>query len=131
MPSLPVAAAGIVAVLVIVAAGIFLVGQEGLPAHAPPEPGASAHRNWPDEGISAPTMTPAPTPALPSAVPPEPVSFALRTGTPVSCGLTCRETETTVTNTGDITAHSVCVTLEVFNERGARIFVNSRPSIER
>jgi len=49
----------------------------------------------------------------------------------VNCGLTCRETTATIINTGDEVAHSVCVVLEVFNENGERIFINSAPSIER
>ncbi len=60
-----------------------------------------------------------------------PVAFILDSGTPVNCGLTCRETTATITNTGDEVAHSVCVVLEVFNENGERIFINSAPYIER
>jgi len=85
----------------------------------------------------SPTATPTPpviVPATPSPVPTQtkkPVEFTLDPGTPVNCGLTCRETTATITNTGDETAHSVCVVLEVFNENGERIFINSAPSIER
>ena len=71
------------------------------------------------------TTSPTPTPQK------RPVMFTLFSGTPVNCGLTCRETSATITNTGDEVAHSVCVVLEVFNENGERIFINSAPSIER
>ncbi|HOT02780.1 MAG TPA: hypothetical protein PK069_01200 [Methanolinea sp.] len=71
------------------------------------------------------TTSPTPTPQK------RPVMFTLDSGTPVDCGLTCRETSATITNTGDEVAHSVCVVLEVFNENGERIFINSAPSIER
>lgn len=74
---------------------------------------------------SPPTPNPTPTPAK------RPVEFTLDSGTPAQCGLTCRETTATITNTGDEVAHSVCVLLEVFNENGERIFINSAPSIER
>lgn len=74
---------------------------------------------------SPPTPNPTPTPAK------RPVEFTLDSGTPAQCGLTCRETTATITNTGDEVAHSVCVVLEVFNENGERIYVNSAPSIER
>lgn len=73
--------------------------------------------------------TTAPTP-VPTQVR-RPVEFTLDSGTPSSCGLTCRETTATITNTGDETAHSVCVILEVFNEVGERISINSAPSLER
>jgi len=73
--------------------------------------------------------TTAPTP-VPTKVK-KPVDFTLDSGTPSNCGLTCRETTATITNTGDETAHSVCVVLEVFNEAGERILINSAPSLER
>lgn len=69
------------------------------------------------------TVNPTPTP--------RPVAFTLDSGAPSSCGLTCRETTATIANTGDETAHSVCVILEVYNDAGERIFINSGPSIER
>jgi len=86
--------------------------------------------------LTAPTFTgptiPSPAPITPStASATRPVAFILDSGTPVNCGLTCRETTATITNTGDEVAHSVCVVLEVFNENGERIFINSAPYIER
>ena len=88
-------------------------------------------------GTTIPTLSPTTrftTSATPSTSPipqKRPVEFTLDSGTPVNCGLTCRETTATITNTGDEVAHSVCVVLEVFNENGERIFINSAPSIER
>jgi len=70
-------------------------------------------------------LTVTPTPG------PRPVAFTLDSGAPSVCGLTCRETTATIANTGDETAHSVCVVLEVFNDAGERIFINGAPSIER
>ncbi len=108
-------------------------GQETIPP-TPPQTTTTAPM------IVGTTMpTPAPTTqftASATASPPptpqkRPVAFILDSGTPVNCGLTCRETTATITNTGDEIAHSVCVVLEVFNENGERIFVNSAPSIER
>lgn len=61
----------------------------------------------------------------------KPVEFSLNPGTPTECGLTCRETTATISNIGDEVAHSVCVSLEVFNEDGERIYLNSGPSIQR
>lgn len=74
-----------------------------------------------------PTTAPTPVPTIGK----RPVEFTLDSGTPSNCGLTCRETTATITNTGDETAHSVCVVLEVFNEVGERISINSAPSLER
>ncbi|MDH7509504.1 MAG: hypothetical protein QHH04_00475 [Methanolinea sp.] len=74
-------------------------------------------------GTTPVTVYPAPTP--------RPVAFTLESGAPAGCGLTCRETTATITNTGDETAHSVCVVLEVFNDAGERIFINGGPSVER
>lgn len=74
-----------------------------------------------------PTTAPTPVPPIGK----RPVEFTLDSGTPSNCGLTCRETTATITNTGDETAHSVCVVLEVFNEVGERISINSAPSLER
>lgn len=61
----------------------------------------------------------------------KPVEFTLNPGTPTECGLTCRETTATISNIGDEVAHSVCVSLEVFNEDGERIYLNSGTSIQR
>jgi hypothetical protein len=41
-----------------------------------------------------------------------------------SCGLTCRQLTATITNTGDTTAHGVCISLRMQNSRGDVIGLN-------
>lgn len=83
----------------------------------------TAPRTTVTEGVPVPVTTvPIRTPA-PTTIP-RPVDFSLDSGTPVSCGLTCRETVATVTNTGGETAHGVCVELSVHNSDGELIPVN-------
>ncbi|MGD1004568.1 MAG: hypothetical protein ABR887_04035 [Methanoregulaceae archaeon] len=60
----------------------------------------------------------------------KPVDFTLDPGTPTNCGLTCRQTTATVTNTGDETAHNVCVVLTVNNSQGEQISLNNEPNIQ-
>lgn len=90
-------------------------------------PGTSATTIPPTSIATTRPPTPIPTPSPVK----RPVEFTLDSGTPSQCGLTCRETTATISNTGDEIAHAVCVLLEVFNENGERIFINSAPSIER
>jgi len=59
------------------------------------------------------------------------VGFTLDPGTPENCGLTCRQTTATITNTGSETTHNVCVELSVSNSKGERIFLNNRLTIQR
>jgi hypothetical protein len=75
-----------------------------------------------------------PTNALASSPEPlqaKPADFALDDGTPEICGLTCRQTNATITNTGDETAHKVSVVLTLFNGRGDQIALNDGPDIQR
>ena len=74
------------------------------------------------------TITPTPSPITPSK---QPVDFALDPGTQTNCGLTCRETTATITNTGDSTAHNVCVVLTVSNSKGETIPLNNEVNIRR
>ncbi len=60
-----------------------------------------------------------------------PVNFGLDPGTLISCGTTCRKTTATITNTGDETAHGVCVTLEIYNSNGEVISINGGASIQQ
>jgi len=64
------------------------------------------------------------TPALP-------VDFLLQSGVPVSCGLTCRQLDASITNTGYETAHNVCVTVGLRNSRNEIINLNGKTSINR
>jgi hypothetical protein len=70
------------------------------------------------------TMTLQQTPALP-------VDFLLQSGDPGSCGLTCRQLDASITNTGYETAHNVCITVGLHNSRNEIIYLNGESSINR
>jgi hypothetical protein len=74
------------------------------------------------------TITPTSSPITPSK---KPVDFALDPGTQTNCGATCRQTTATITNTGDSTAHNVCVLLTVYNSKGEQINLNNGPNIQQ
>lgn len=137
------AAVAIFGAVVLVIIGVFVLSGEYAPHAADQEPApitpALLQTAPPAPGIKgtisppqAPTLTLTTSATLDSVTiaAARPVAFTLDPGTPISCGLTCRETTATITNTGDGIAHSVCVILEVFNENGERIFINSGPLIE-
>jgi len=100
-------------------------------------PGTPQSTATPLPGLATRTVqAPVPTaithaPTLAPTIAQKPVAFTLDAGAPVSCGPTCRETTATITNTGDETAHSVCVVIEVFNDANERIPINAGPSIEK
>jgi len=60
-----------------------------------------------------------------------PVDFVLQPGDPASCGLTCRQLDASITNTGYETAHNVCITVGLHNSRNEVIYLNGGPSIHR
>ncbi len=60
-----------------------------------------------------------------------PVDFILQPGEQTSCGLTCRQLDATITNSGYETAHDVCITVAVHNSRNEVINLNGEASIRR
>jgi hypothetical protein len=60
-----------------------------------------------------------------------PVDFILQPGDPASCGLTCRQLDASITNTGYETAHNVCIMVDLHNSRDEIIYLNGEPSINR
>lgn len=82
-------------------------------------------------GTKTPPTTYIPPTSSPLNAADDSVDFTLDPGTPENCGLTCRQTTATITNTGNETAHNVCVELSVYNSRGERIFLNNRLTIQR
>jgi hypothetical protein len=61
----------------------------------------------------------------------KPVDFSLVAGLQLSCGLTCRQLTPVITNTGNQTAHNVCISLIVQNSEGEIIILNGAPSIRQ
>jgi len=60
-----------------------------------------------------------------------PVDFILQSGKPANCGLTCRQLDATIMNTGYETAHNVCITVTLHNSRNEVINLNGAPSLNR
>jgi hypothetical protein len=60
-----------------------------------------------------------------------PVDFVLQSGDATNCGLTCRQLEASITNTGYATAHNVCITVGIHNSRNEIISLNGEPSMNR
>jgi len=60
-----------------------------------------------------------------------PVDFMLQSGGLTSCGLTCRQLDATITNTGFETAHNVCITVALHNSKNEVINLNGNPFIKR
>jgi hypothetical protein len=58
-----------------------------------------------------------------------PVDFILQPGGQTSCGLTCRQLDATITNSGYETAHDVCITVALHNSRNEVINLNGEASI--
>ena len=84
-----------------------------------------------------PVTRPAATPSISPEAEPMPVSeqkpvdFVLDPGPQTNCGLTFRQLTPTITNTGDETAHNVCINLVVYNSNGELISLNGAPSIRQ
>jgi hypothetical protein len=58
-----------------------------------------------------------------------PVGFVLQSGALTSCGLTCRQLDATIINTGFETAHNVCITVALHNSKNQVIALNGDPVI--
>jgi len=76
------------------------------------------------------TQTPGQTPSLKATTLP-PVDFVLQSGDPGNCGLTCRQLDASITNTGTETAHNVCITVGLHNSRNEIIYLNGESSLNR
>ena len=60
-----------------------------------------------------------------------PVDFVLESGNPASCGLTCRQLDATLTNSGYMTAHNVCIAVSMHNSRNEIIGLNGESTLNR
>ena len=60
-----------------------------------------------------------------------PVDFSIQTGAPANCGLTCRQLDAALTNSGYKTAHNVCITVSMHNSRNEIIDLNGESSLNR
>ena len=135
--------AGIVVALVIIVV-IAVVVSLPLPAgKGTAQPAVIKNFTQPEKGVSLAqtqkvqktirqtgTQTIRQTPPL-QTTPALPVDFVLQPGDPASCGLTCRQLDASITNTGYETAHNVCITVGLHNSRNEIIYLNGKPSINR
>ena len=85
--------------------------------------------NPPHPAVPQTVRQPYTQPACDSPV--KPVDLVIEAGPQEKCGLTCRQLTPTITNTGNETAHSVCISLVVYNSGGELIFLNGAPSIRQ
>jgi hypothetical protein len=61
----------------------------------------------------------------------EPVDFSIQTGVPLNCGLTCRQLDAMLTNSGYTTAHNVCIMVSMHNSRNEIINLNGESNLNR
>jgi hypothetical protein len=63
--------------------------------------------------------------------PVKPVDFVIDAGSQEKCGLTCRQLTPSITNTGNMTAHNVCISLVLSNSGGDLIPLNGAPTFRK
>ena len=61
----------------------------------------------------------------------KPVDFVIEAGSQEKCGLTCRQLTPSITNTGNKTAHNVCISIVLSNSGGDLIYLNGEPSLRK
>jgi len=76
-------------------------------------------------------VTPQAVRAPAAASPVKPVDFVIQPGAQEKCGLTCRQLTPSITNTGNETAHNVCISITLYNSGGELIFLNGGSSIKK
>jgi hypothetical protein len=132
----------VVALLIIGVIGVIVIIQPPS-GKGTAQPAVIKNFTQPEKGVSSAqtqnvqktirqtgTQTIRQTPTL-QKTPALPVDFVLQPGDPVSCGLTCRQLDASITNTGYETAHNVCITVGLHNSRNEIINLNNEPSINR
>jgi hypothetical protein len=135
--------AGIVVALLIIAVIAVMVSIQLPAGKGIAQPAVIKNFTQPEKGVSSAqtqklqktirqtgTQTIRQTPTL-QKTPALPVDFVLQPGDPASCGLTCRQLDASITNTGYETAHNVCITVGLHNSRNEVIYLNGGPSINR
>jgi hypothetical protein len=117
-----------------VAIALFLIAVIALSVIIPSPEGGTTQ---PEKGVSSPQTANGPktirqsgTPAIqPTAA--LPVDFILESGVPASCGLTCRQLDATLTNSGYMTAYNVCIAVSMHNSRNEVISLNGESTLNR
>jgi hypothetical protein len=146
-PGLPEKKTLIIAGIAVIA--LFLIAVIALSVIIPSPEGGTAQpadiKNFtqPEKGVSSPQttnvlktirqtgiLTIEETPTL-QATTALPVDFILESGNPASCGLTCRQLDAMLTNSGYMTAHNVCITVSMHNSRNEVISLNGESILNR
>ena len=118
-----------------IAIALFLIAVIALSIIIPSPEGGTAQpadiKNFsqPEKGVSSPQTTNVPKTIQPTAA--LPVDFILLSGNPASCGLTCRQLDATLTNSGYMTAHNVCIAVSMHNSRNEIIGLNGESTLNR
>ncbi len=95
------------------------------PAGSSPAPSAEVVNNSHNPVIPKPVRAPVAVSTV------KPVDFVIQPGDQEKCGLTCRRLTPSVTNTGNETAHNVCISITLYNSDGELIFLNGESSIKK
>ena len=119
--------------IAVIALSVIIPSPEG----GTTQPAVIKDFNQTQKGVSSPqttnvpktisqtgTLTIQPTAALP-------VDFILESGVPASCGLTCRQLDAALTNSGYMTAHNVCIAVSMHNSRDEIIGLNGESTLNR
>jgi hypothetical protein len=124
--------AGIVVLIILVIAVTVFILSPGNPGSSPsPVPTLPLVTEAPTVPAVTEVTTEPATMTQETTRPTQPVDFVLMPSDQVNCGLTCRQLDATITNTGYATAHSVCITLAIHNSRNEVIPVNGNPSLQQ
>jgi len=128
-------------ILVIIAFAVYLQFPSGtgtantaaITNVTPDEKGVSVTQSLIVQNTPLPTgiLTSRQTPSLKATTTVLPVNFVIQSGDPKNCGLTCRQLDASITNTGYETAHNVCIDVALHNSRNEIIYLNGEPSINR
>jgi hypothetical protein len=135
--------AGIVIVLFLIAVIAVAVIIQSPPEQRTSQSPVIKNFTQPETRLPAARTTPIPQTIRPTGIPTisetvaikpkaaEPVEFLIQTGMPANCGLTCRQLDAMLTNSGYSTAHNVCITVSLHNSRNEIINLNGESSLNR
>jgi hypothetical protein len=130
---------GIVIVLFFIAVIVVPVIMRPPPEQGSGQSPVTKNFTQPETGLPAARTTTIRTAAIPTisetaavkSKAAEPVDFSIQTGMPANCGLTCRQLDAMLTNSGYSTAHNVCITVSLHNSRNEIINLNGESSLNR
>jgi hypothetical protein len=135
--------AGIVITIFLIAVIAVPVITQSTPEHGIDQSTVIKNFTQPERGLSAAQTATIPKTIRQTGIPTisettaviskavEPVDFLIQTGAPANCGLTCRQLDAALTNSGYKTAHNVCITVSMHNSRNEIINLNGESSLNQ